>query len=456
MMEHANLTKGPLVGQMIRLSLPLLMSGLLQSLYGIVDMMVVGQVMGSVGLSAVSMGSQVMQVVTAFAIGLSVGGSVLVSQNIARGGNEQLRRILGTLTSLFLIVSLSITVLLAVLRREILLIFRTPGGAMEQAARYLLVCSMGILFIFAYNIISAVLRGMGNTRFSFYMALVSVVLNLLLDYLFVVPLQMGAFGAALATVLAQGVAAVAALIYLVQKNSPFLPRRRAEFRLDGEYLRLLLRVGIPAGAQPMVVFLSMLVVMGMVNSYGMTVSAAYGACMKIDSLSTLPRQAVAQAATVIVGQCFGVGDHKRTAKAVRSAAVISFLVCLLVAVLVWLFAPQLVSLFDSDAAVIAEGSRYLRIMVWGYPILGLMGAFNCLTTGIGFTSFALANSFLDSILARILFCKLLELAMGLEGIYLGLVFAPICAATLGGCYFFFGKWRERKALTAKGTAEKDF
>ncbi len=455
-MERACLTKGPITGQLVRLSLPLLLSGLLQSLYGIVDMMVVGQAMGSVGLSAVSMGSQVMQAVTAFAIGLSTGGSVLVSQNIARAEDAQLRRLLGTLTSLFIVVSVGIALLLAVFRTEILQIFQTPEGALEEAGRYLGVCSGGILFIFGYNIISAVLRGMGNTRFSFYMALMSVVLNVGLDLLFVFPLRLSAFGAALATVLAQGTAAAAALAYMIRKKSPCLPRCREEFRFDREYLGMLLRVGIPAGAQPMVVFLSMLVVAGMVNSYGMTVSAAYGACMKIDSLSVLPRQAVAQASAVMVGQCFGIGDHKRTAKTVRCAAATSFLVCLIAALLVWLLAPQLVSLFDSDTAVIQEGCRYLRIMVWGYPIVGLMSAFNSLAIGIGFTSFALVNSFLDSILARILFCKLLETPMGLKGIYLGLVLAPVCAATLGACYFFFGKWRSRRALSVKETAKKDF
>jgi len=448
--EDVSLTRGPIARQLLRLGLPLLLSGLLQSLYGIADMMVIGRSMGSVGLSAVSMGSQVMQVVTTFAIGLSTGGSVLVSHNILRSDSGQLRSLLGTLTVLFVGVALGLTALLIGLRHGILLIFRTPEGAMAEAARYLCICGAGTLLIFAHNVISAVLRGMGNTRFALYMTLVSVGLNLALDLLFVFSLGMGASGAALATVIAQGAAAGGVLLYLIKKSSFFLPRCAADFRPNGEYLRLLLRVGVPAGAQPLVVFLSMLVVAGMVNGYGLTVSAAYGACLKVDSFSMLPRQAIAQASAVMVGQCFSLGDHRRCARTVIWAAGISFLVCAAVGLLVWLLAPQLVALFDRDGAVVAEGCRYLRIIVWGYPLGGLLGAFNSLTIGIGFTAFALINSFLDSVIARILLCRLLSGPLGLEGIYLGLVLAPLCAVALGGGYFLFGRWRERSVLSARG------
>ena len=449
MNKQADLLHGSIPRQMLQLGIPLLLSGLLQSLYGITDMIIVGQTLGSTGLSGVSMGSQIMQIVTTFSIGLSTGGSVLISQNIRRADNTELRRILGTLTTLFLIVSISLAVIMVSPFGNFLLrVFRTPQMAMAQASGYLRICSIGIPLIFAYNIISGVLRGMGNTRFAFYIALVSAVLNVGLDLLFVPVLKMGAAGSALATVLAQGIAAGGMLLYMLKIGSPMIPRRREEFHMDHQYLKMLLKVGIPAGTQGMVVFLSMLVVVGMINVHGMTVSAAYGACMKVDGLSILPRQAIAQASAVMVGQCFSVSDYKRVSRTVLYAAAMSFAVCILMGAIVWLLAPQLVHLFDNDAAVIAEGCRYLRINVWGYPIVGLMGAFNSLTIGIGFTAFALTNSFLDSIIARILLCRILGSSMGLEGIYLGLVLAPICAAVIGCSYFLLGRWRKRPSLTA--------
>lgn len=435
--------------KLLRLSIPLLLSGFLQSLYGIADMVVVGHNMKSVGLSAVSMGSQVMQVVTAFAIGLSTGGSVLVSQNIKREDDEGMKTLLGTLFAISAMVAVAISVLLGVFRNQVLVLFDTPENALNEAGRYLAICSAGILLIFAYNIINAVLRGMGNTKFTFYMTLVSVVLNLVLDIVFVLSFGMGAAGAALATVISQGVAAFGVLAYMLSKNSPWMPRKISYFKPDGNCTKMLLRVGVPAGAQPMVVFLSMLIVAGMVNSYGITVSAAYGACMKVDSLSILPRQAVAQAAAVLVGQNFSLGNHRRIKETICWAAAISFGICCVIGLVVRLSAPWLVGFFDNDPAVVEEGVKYLRIMCWGYPITGLLGAFNSLTIGIGFTAFALVNSFLDSIIARVLLCDLLGSAIGLEGIYLGLVLAPIFAVAFGGGYFFFGRWKHRKVLSSK-------
>lgn len=454
MQKGADLAKGPIVTTLIRLSVPLMLSGLLQSLYGIVDMIVVGNAAGGVGLSAVSMGSQVMQAVTAFSIGMSTGGSVLISQNVGRASERELRRLMGTLTTLFLIVSVLLTVLVAgIFPRAILRIFQTPEPAMEHAVSYLRICGGGIILIFAYNMVSAVLRGMGNTAVSLYMALASAALNVVLDLVFAFCFGMGAAGVALATVLAQGVAAVSMIVYLLKTGSFLIPRRREELHMDRDYLAMLLRVGIPAGAQAGVVFVSMLIVAGMVNGYGLTVSAAYGACMKVDSLSTLPRQAVAQSAAAMVGQSFGASDHRRTSRTVLAAAAVNFVVCGVVAVLVWIFAPALVRIFDTDAAVIVEGCRYLRINAWGYPIVGLMGAFNALTIGIGFTTFTLVNSAIDSLLARLLFCGLFAGFMGLDGVYLGLVLAPLCAALLGGGYFLLGTWRKRAVLTTHKESE---
>lgn len=446
-MKCVDLTKGPITRRLIRLSLPLLMSGLLQSTYGIVDMIIIGQVIGNVGMSAVSMGSQIMQVVTAFSIGLSTGGSILASQNAGRASDSDMRRLMGTLTTLFVIVSLSLMLLVAgIFPVALLRLFSTPAEAMSQAVGYLRICGGGILAIFAYNIISAVLRGMGNTHVSLNMAIISTVLNIGLDLMFVFVLRLGAAGAALATVLAQGIAAAGMLIYLIRQKSFFIPRSWSELRMDKGYLSMLLRVGIPAGAQGGVVFFSMLIVAGMINEYGLIVSAAYGACMKIDSLSVLPRQAVAQASAAMVGQCFAASDFQRTKKTVLGTAAINFTVCVVIGAIIWIFAPELVRVFNNDTAVIAEGCHYLRIIAWGYPIVGLMGAFNSLTIGIGFTALALVNSAIDSLLARILFCKWFSVSMGLNGVYLGLALAPLCAALLGGCYFFFGKWRDRPVL----------
>lgn len=443
-----DLTQGPVMQQLVQLSMPLLLSGFLQALYVIVDMIIIGNVMGGEGLSAVSVAGQVMTLLTSFSTGICTGGSVVISQSVGAQKVRQQREQIGTMFALAIAFSAVLFLIVGVIfAKAILKVLQTPDEAMQSALIYLRISCCGLFFMFGYNMLSAILRGMGNTKFALYMVIISVGMNVVLDLVFVAVFSMGTAGVALATIISQGVSMAAMFIYLRAGNKIAMPGAR-QIRIMPSIAKDVLRIGLPSAAQAFAVFFSMLVVSRFVNGFGLVASSAYGIGMKIDNLSTLPRQAVATAGATMVGQNMGAKKKDRMKLTVRDTALISLGVCLVIAVLVWIFAPWLARIFVQDEEIIEEAVNYLRIACISYPITGLMGAFNCLTIGIGFTLFTFSISFLDSCIVRISLCYGLAFVrgMGLTGIYWGIAFAPAVAAFIGFCYFRFGKWGRRAGV----------
>lgn len=256
-MSQLSLTEGNVRRALSRFAIPFLGASLLQFLYGAVDLIVVGQFADQAGIAAVSTGSQVMQAVTNFIIGLSTGGTVLVGQYLGARRGEDVNRAIGTLFSLFALIAVVLAAAFALSTNTIVALMQVPAAAVAPARQYLFICACGLVFITGYNMVSGVLRGLGDSKRPMYFVLVACIINIVGDLLLVGVFGLGAAGAALATVAAQGVSLALALAVLRRRDFPFDFKRRS-FRIQGDKAARILRLGLPVAVQNVLVTLSFL------------------------------------------------------------------------------------------------------------------------------------------------------------------------------------------------------
>lgn len=442
-----NLTVGSVPKTLLKFSLPILGANLLQSLYNIVDMAVVGRLVGSAGLTAVSSATQLCYIITALCTGLTMGGSVLVSQYRGAGDEGGVRRTVGTLFTLSAIVSAIITVFGLLIYHPVFVLMNVPAEAVAYAEGYMSVAVLGTFFVFGYNAACSILRGLGDSRSPLFFVVVTTVVNVVLDLLLVGPLGMGTVGAALATVIAQGISFLVALLKL---------RRRLNLRFTRETLRpdrrltgLIFRIGLPSAVQMAVLNLSYLLVTGMFNVYGVVVSAAAGVGLKVNTLAAMPCWAVGSAVTGMAGQCMGAKKPERAAASCKMGMLLALGLEVVVVGLVMLFPAPIISFFDPDPAVVAEGVRYLRICcAVNFLPYAVMYVCDSFAIGVGSAWVAMLNSMFQSVIFRIPISILLSqiLAMGHVGLYWAECISPVLPAVVGLVFFLSGRWKRRSLV----------
>lgn len=451
MAKGVDLTTGSIPKHLIKFGLPLLLGNLLQCLYNTVDVIVLDRFVGGAGITAASISGQIMLVVTVLSTGFSTGGTVVISQYFGRKDEDGLKRGMTTLFILFLGIAAVTTALTLAFGAPLLKLLNTPESALQQADAYLTVCACGIVTIFGYNAVCAVLRGIGDSKKPLYIVGFASLMNVVLDILFVGYFHMGAGGAAFATVLSQGASFVIAMKELFFGKRSSLRLRRSDWKFSKEELKHILRVGLPSACQSFSVRISMVIVLAMVNLQGDIAAAAFGVGVKIDNFAQLPRQAVAAAMTAMVGQNKGAGNNDRIRSVIRIGGAMNFGLAVVILVLLQSFSRTVAGLITTDTLIIDEVVRYIRIASFGYLPLSLMTSYNSLPIGIGFSEYALLNSFLDSVVARISLCWLFGVAMemGMNGYYLGLALCPIVAMLSGCIYYRRGKWKDRQLIKKK-------
>ena len=338
--------------QMLRFAWPLFLANLLQSLYSIVDMVVVGQFVGSEGLAALSNASMIVFVITSLCMGITTGGAVLVAQY--KGARDHRRRVhtIGTLFTLSALLALLITIVSLFTYHPLLKLMQLPREAMRHADDYMDIVCMGTVFAFGYNAVCAVLRGMGDSTHPLYFVLAATVINVALDLLLVGYLRMGTAGAAIATVTSQGVSFLVAAAYL--KRSELAAGAYAAGLLVPQAARLILKIGLPSAGQMAILNLSYLAATGMLNVFGVAVAAASGIGLKLNTFAAMPIWAVGQAVTTISGQLMGAGDTTRAQAAGKTGVRLSIAATVITTAFFQLFAGQLVMLFNTNADVIRE------------------------------------------------------------------------------------------------------
>ena len=285
---EVNLSEGSVLKKLIGFSLPFLLSSIIQSLYNVADMLIVGNFSGTAGLSGVNIGGQVTFILTNITIGFCIGGSVLIAQYIGAKKEEAMAKAVSTLITMLLIIAVCITVLMVALRVPVLKLIQTPAESFDESSKYLFVTVLGLVFIFGYNALAAILRGMGDSKRPLYFVTVACVTNVFLDLLFVAVFDMGAEGAAIATVISQALSMLLCIIYLKRKGFIF-DFKPSSFKIDIPMLKLITRIGLPTAAQNGITSLSFLFITALVNVVGgVNSSAAVGVVAKINSFAILP------------------------------------------------------------------------------------------------------------------------------------------------------------------------
>lgn len=442
-----DLTKGSVSKQLMRFAIPFLLSNLLQAFYSVADMIIVGRFRGTNGITGVNIGSQINILVTGAALGLAVGGTVLIAQYGGAHKFDEQRKTTGTLLTLYMLVSVVFTVLMLLFGKPLLTLLGTPDVAYKEAENYYIICMAGLIFMFAYNVISAILRGMGDSKRPLYFVLIAAVANVVGDIILVGPFDMGAAGAAYATVGAQALSVVLSLIYLA-KNKFFAEYKISDFKIDKEKTKMLLKIGLPSSVQQVVVSFSFLTLTALVNSLPNAdiASACQGIGGKVNSFAILPALAMSSAVSSMAGQNIGAGEIERAKKTMLTGMGIAFAISAVVFVIVEMFPAFIIGLFDKNPETITTGITYLRFIAIDYLLVPFVFCMNGLAIGAGYTNFALFNACFSSILVRVplayLIVKVSTLAFNGVGLATGL--ASLSSVIVGAIFVAKGKWKKPK------------
>lgn len=433
-------TEGSIFTALIRFATPMLGALILQAAYGAVDLLVVGQFGDASSLSAVGTGSAFMQMLTFVINSLAMGATVTIGQHIGEKEPKEAGNAVGTSIVLFAIVGIALTFLLELFTPGIITILQVPTEAVDKTALYLRICSGGILVIVAYNVISGILRGIGNANLPFLFVGIACIVNIIGDLILVGIFHLDVAGAAIATVAAQFVSVIASLIVLRRQHLPILFSIQ-QCKLFGKELRLILNVGVPIALQEAMVEISFLVVNSAINNMGLMQSAGYGVALKIVSFVMLVPNAVMQSVSAFVAQNIGAGQKQRARKGFLTAMATGCCVGIIIFLIAFFQGPLLSSLFTSDGDVIAQSADYLKgycaDCILACILFSSIGYFNGCGKSIPVMIQGITSAFCIRIPFSIYMSKLpnasliaVGLATPVASVY-GIVFFVICFTLLG-------------------------
>lgn len=399
-LKGLDLTEGPIARTLIVFALPYLAANILQSLYGAVDLFVVGLYCSAESVAAVSTGTQVTQIVTSLITGLTLGSTILIGSYMGERDEERVKRTIGTTLTIFFFVSLMITFLLLFFLSDILTLLRTPAESFALTAQYVSICAYGCLFICGYNAIAAILRGYGDSKRPMLFILIACALNIVLDFLFVAAFGMGVAGTALATVISQAASMAIAVIYLKRKHFVF-DFRPGSFKPDREIAIRLAKIGVPISFQEMAVRISFLYLTAVMNGISVYSAAVVGISAKYDVFAMLSATSLANALAAITAQNYGRGSMARA----RRSLWLSLLFALCVASLFWIWAQAapstMISVFTSDPAVIEAGIPFFRSCSYDYIAVTLVFILNGYINGMQKTVWTMVSCTFGALALRI-------------------------------------------------------
>jgi len=437
-------TVGNIRSALIRFCIPFLISNLLQALYGVADMWFVSRFNDAASMSGVNIGSQITHILTMAVSGLTVGGTILVAQFFGARKEKDVSETIGTMYTLLFGCAVVFSVLSIVFADTILGWLQTPAEAMDEARRYLQICMGGIIFVFGYNAVSAVQRGMGDSKRPLLFVAIACAINIFVDWLFVGTLDMGAAGAAWATVLSQGASFLFSAVYLSRSGSVFDFKPRS-FAVKKDKVALLLKLGIPSSVQSIVVNLSFLLMTMLVNGFGVDASAAVGVAGKFNSFAILPAVAMSSSVSAIAAQNIVAGYHDRARKSMTDGIMIAMVFGILVFAVSQLFPAGILRLFTDEEAVIDYGVNYLRAFAFDYLLVPLQFCFTGLINAAGHTTYSFVVSLVSSVAVRIPLAWFLSRgALGLAGVGIAAPGATLCGIIIAFVFIAAGKWKVNK------------
>ena len=442
-------TQGSIPKHLIFFMLPFMASNALQVLYSTIDMLIVGEYVGTAGLSAVSQSSQIMNFAAMVCLGFSNAGQVLISQAVGAGKRRELNGIIGTLFSLIGMLALILSVVILSARNWIMDVMNMPAESREFAMDYLVICSIGMVFTAGYNMVSAVLRGMGDSKRPFLFIAIASVTNLVLDYVFTGLWGWEVAGAAWATIIGQAVSFIFSLFYLHRHKQSFgFDFKPKSFAVDRHYTGMILKLGTPMAIQSGFINISMLAVNSMVNDISVVASATFGVGIRIDDIINKISMGIQYAAMPMISQNIAAKQQKRAKQTVYWAWLYAGVFTVISVVAYLLLGEEMFRLFDDNPEVHALSGTFITAIIWMFPALAVMRGTGAFIQGIGNAKLSMVLALMDGVIFRIglswLFGTVLE--WGFFGFVLGYGLAPYGFAIPGLFYFLSGIWKRRRTL----------
>ncbi|MFI3170832.1 MAG: MATE family efflux transporter [Eubacteriales bacterium] len=395
-----SLSEGKVLPTLLKFTIPIMMALFLQIAYGAVDLLIVGRFGSVADVSGVTIGSQLMQTITNIITGVAMGTTILLGQYIGAGQAEESGKIMGASIALFGTIAGVLTVVLLILNGSFVSIMQTPAESIEQTSTYLMICSCGTIFIIAYNILGSVFRGIGDSKTPLIAVGIAFVCNVIGDLVLVAGFQLGAAGAAIATVTAQSISVIISLIIIRRKELPFTFSVKY-IRFHKEYVKKVLMLGVPIGLQSGLVNISFLAITAIVNGMGVVISAGVGVTEKLTGFIMLVPGAFMQSLSAFVAQNYGAGQDRRAKQGLFYAIGISFAIGLVMSYFCVFHGHVLTNIFAADAAVSAAAVEYLKAYAFDTVFVTIMFSMTGYFNGLGKTKFVMIQGIVGAFGVRI-------------------------------------------------------
>lgn len=443
--DTADFTQGTIFLPLLKFSLPILMALVLQTAYGAVDLWMVGKFATSADVSAVSTGSQLMQSITSIIAGLTMGATVLLGQTLGEGRKEEAGPVIGSGICLFAAMAALLTGLTLLGAGGLATVTQAPAAAFSQTVSYIRVCAGGLVFITAYNVFGSIFRGLGDSKTPLLTVFIACIVNIIGDYILVRVFGLGALGAAIATVAAQGVSVAVSLLVVRRRGLPF-PFSRKHLRFRGGHVGRIFRLGAPIALQDGLVSVSFLVILAIVNSLGLTASAGMGVAEKLCGFIMLVPSAFMQSMSAFVAQNVGAGRLDRAGKALGRGILASLSFGLVIGCFAFFRGILLTGFFTPDAAVAAAGADYLRAYAVDCLLTSFLFPFIGYFNGRGRTAFVMLQGIIGAFGVRIpvsfLMSRITPVSLFLVG--LATPCSSLVQIALCGAYFFYLRHRNKQ------------
>lgn len=442
-------TTGSIPRQLFMLMIPFMLSNALQVLYSTIDMIIVGKYVGTAGLSAVSQSSSILNFATMVCLGFANGGQVLIAQAIGADKKKETNSIIGTLFTVILSFGAVFSVAILLSKGAVIEVMNIPPESVAMSDDYLLICGLGMIFTAGYNMVSAILRGMGDSKRPLLFIAIASAVNLVLDILFTGILGWGVAGAAWATIIGQAVSFLFSIYYLYRNKEEFgFDFRLPSFKPVGKYVKMILSLGTPMAIQSGFINISMLYVNSLINSLGVVESATFGVGVRIDDIMNKISMGIQYAALPMISQNIAAKELKRSEKTVHWAWIFSAIFTVIFLSMYLLFGKELFMLFSDDTSVHELSTTFISAIIWMFIPFAIMRGTGAFIQGIGNVKFGMVLSILDGVALRIGLSWLcgIYLGFGFYGFVLGYALAPYGYAIPSLIYFLSGIWKKRRVL----------
>ncbi len=426
----------------LQFALPMLAGSLFQQFYNVVDSIIVGNFIGKEALAAVGASFPVIFVLISMVIGLASGITIVISQYFGAKDFDNVSRAIDTMYIGMFFASLITTALGIIFSKEIFILLNLPEEVMPMALEYLNIFLLGMVVFFGFNGTSAILRGMGDSKTPLYFLIISTLTNVLLDLLFVIVFNMGVKGVALATVISQTGALVTAIFYL-NRYHKIINIRLKGLVFDRQIFKHSIRIGLPTGFQHSFVALGNMAIMGVVNTFGTNVIAAYSVASRLDAIALIPAMIMAQALATFVGQNLGANKSYRVKTGLLSTILLTSIVTIATTAIIVSFGDIFMDAFTNDANVIDIGSEYLTIVSLFYLVFAFMFTFNGVMRGAGDTLIPMIFTLISLWLIRIPFAIFLSDRLGETGIWWSFPMSWATGLIMSWIYYLTGRWKKK-------------